>query len=86
MQFQFHKALCAAAGYTGPLHQCSVYGNKQAGERFMAMLRLGASRPWQEALEQLTGSRQMDAGAITEYFQPLMDWLKTRNADRTCGW
>ena len=86
MQFQFHKALCEAAGYTGPLYQCSVYGNKQAGERFMAMLRLGASRPWQEALEQLTGTRQMDASAIIEYFQPLLDWLQRNNANRTCGW
>jgi peptidyl-dipeptidase A len=86
MQFQFHKALCVAAGYNGPLHQCSVYGNKQAGEKFMAMLRLGASRPWQEALEKLTGTREMDAGAIIEYFQPLMDWLKAGNANRACGW
>jgi len=86
IQFQFHKALCQAAGYTGPLNQCSVYGNKQAGERFMAMLRMGASRPWQEALEKLTGTRQMDAAPIIEYFQPLMDWLKTKNANQTCGW
>ena len=86
IQFQFHKALCAAAGYTGPLHQCSVYGNQQAGERFKAMLRLGASRPWQEALEQMTGTRQMDAAAIIEYFQPLLDWLQRNNANRTCGW
>ncbi|MBF8269536.1 MAG: peptidase M20 [Gammaproteobacteria bacterium] len=86
MQFQFHKALCEAAGHTGPLYQCSVYGNKEAGERFMAMLKLGASRPWQEALEQLTGTRQMDAAAIIEYFQPLLEWLQTNNANRTCGW
>ena len=86
MQFQFHKALCQAAGYKGPLYKCSVYGNKEAGRRFMAMLKLGASRPWQDALEKLTGTRQMDAHAIIEYFQPLMDWLKKKNGDLTCGW
>ena len=86
MQFQFHKALCEAAGYSGPLHQCSVYGNKEAGERFMAMLKLGASRPWQDALEHLTGTREMDASAIIEYFQPLMGWLEEKNKGLTCGW
>jgi len=86
LQFQFHKALCQAAGYSGPLYQCSIYGNKDAGEHFMAMLKLGASRPWQDALEKLTGTRQMDASAIIEYFQPLMDWLQNKNENLTCGW
>jgi peptidyl-dipeptidase A len=86
MQFQFHKALCEAAGWQGPLHQCSVYGNAQAGDRFMATLSLGASRPWQDALEQLTGTRQMDAHAIIEYFTPLMSWLEASNQGKQCGW
>ena len=86
LQFQFYKALCAAAGWQGPLHECSIYGNREAGQRFMAMLSLGASRPWQEALEQLTGTRSMDAGAIIEYFTPLMEWLQQQNQGRQCGW
>ena len=86
IQFQFHKALCNAAGYNGPLHQCSIYGNKIAGKRFMDMLELGASQPWQEALEKLTGTRQMDASAIIEYFQPLISWLREQNQGRQCGW
>jgi len=86
MQFQFHKALCNEAGWEGPLYKCSVYGNKDAGKRFSAMLSLGASRPWQDALEKLTGTRTMEATAIREYFQPLMAWLEEENRDRQCGW
>jgi peptidyl-dipeptidase A len=86
LQFQFHRALCAAAGYEGPLYACSIYGSKAAGERLQAMLALGASRPWPDALEQLTGSREMDASAIVDYFAPLMEWLARENAGRSCGW
>lgn len=86
LQFQFQKALCAAAGYTGPLSECDVYGNKAAGEKFMAMLKEGASEPWPDTLEKLTGTRQMDASAIIEYFAPLMAWLKTQNEGQQCGW
>ena len=78
LQFQFHKALCEAAGYKGPLHECSIFGNKEAGEKFGAMLAQGSSQPWQDTLEKLTGTRQMDASAIIEYFQPLQQWLRSR--------
>jgi peptidyl-dipeptidase A len=86
LQFQFHKALCAAAGHQGPLNECSVFSNAEAGRRFAAMLALGASEPWQDALQKLTGTRQIDAGAITEYFQPLMAWLAEQNKGQQCGW
>jgi peptidyl-dipeptidase A len=86
LQFQFHRALCEAADHAGPLHACSIYGSKAAGGRLMAMLELGASRPWPDALELITGSREMDASAIIEYFQPLMSWLEIQNEGRNCGW
>ncbi|HRP34733.1 MAG TPA: M2 family metallopeptidase [Gammaproteobacteria bacterium] len=86
LQFQFHRALCEAAGHVGPLHECSIYGSEEAGRRLIAMLEMGASRPWPDALELLTGSREMDASAIIDYFQPLMSWLETQNAGRSCGW
>jgi peptidyl-dipeptidase A len=86
LQFQFHRALCEAAGFQGPLHECSVAGNEEAGRRFWTMLEAGQSRPWQETLEKLTGTREMDASAIIEYFQPLMGWLEQRNAGQQCGW
>ena len=86
LQFQFHRALCKAAGYTGPLNRCSIYGNKEAGRRLQAMLALGQSRPWPDALEALTGQRQMDATAILDYFAPLKRWLDEQNRGRKCGW
>ncbi len=86
LQFQFHKALCEAAGHTGPLHTCSIYGSKEAGRKLQAMLELGASKPWPDALEVITGGRTMDAGPLLEYFEPLQGYLAEQNAGRTCGW
>lgn len=86
LQFQFYKGLCDAAGYKGPLYNCSFYGNKAAGQKFWAMLEKGASQPWQATLKELTGGEKMDAGAVLEYFAPLQDWLKQQNEGQTCGW
>ena len=80
LQFQFHRALCREAGYTGPLHRCSIYNNKAAGAKLAKMLEMGQSRPWPEALEALTGEKQMDASAILDYFAPLKKWLDEQNA------
>lgn len=86
LQFQFHRALAQAAGCQGPLHRCSIFGNREAGKRLMAMLEMGASRPWQEALEALTGSRQIDATAMLDYFAPLKQWLDKQNQGAPAGW
>ena len=96
LQFQFHRALCRIAGETGPLHRCSVHGNKDAGARLNRMLEMGASKPWPDALEVLTAppagaprwdaERQMDASAILEYFAPLKTWLDDQNKGVTLGW
>jgi peptidyl-dipeptidase A len=86
LQFQFHKALCDAAGFKGPLNECSIFNNKAAGEKYAAMLKLGASQPWQDTLEKLTGTRQMDASAILDYFRPLEGWLQEQNKGQACGW
>ena len=86
MQFQFYQAMCKASGYQGPLHECSFYSSKVAGEKFKKMLSKGRSQPWQDTLEELTGTRQMDASAILEYFAPLNKWLTEQNTDRKCGW
>ncbi len=85
-QFQFQRALCREAGFTGPLHECSIYGNKQAGKRLKALLELGASRPWQEALQAMSGESQADAGALLEYFKPVRGWLREQIKDERCGW
>jgi peptidyl-dipeptidase A len=85
-QFQFHKALCEQAGHKGPLHTCSIYGSKAAGDKLRAMLAMGSSRPWPEAMKALTGQSAADAGPLLEYFEPLRKWLKEQTKGETCGW
>jgi peptidyl-dipeptidase A len=86
LQFQFYKAACDAAGWKGPLHRCSFYGNEKVGAKLNAMLEMGASKPWPDALEAFTGKREMDGSAMISYFAPLMDWLKEENKGKSCGW
>ncbi|WP_299809473.1 M2 family metallopeptidase [uncultured Shewanella sp.] len=88
LQFQFHQSLCEIAGDNGPVHRCSIYGNKQAGEKLNTMLEMGQSKPWPEALAAVTGTKEMDAKAVLDYFAPLQTWLDEQNstANRQCGW
>lgn len=88
LQFQFHKALCDMTENTGPIHRCSIYGNKEAGAKLNTMLEMGQSKPWPEALAVVTGNQHMDANAVLEYFAPLQTWLNEQNtlANRQCGW
>jgi peptidyl-dipeptidase A len=86
LEFQFYRALCQASGYSGPLHRCTFYGSKEAGAKFNKMLEMGQSKPWPDALEVLTGERQMDAGALLEYFAPLKKWLDEQHKGQKIGW
>ncbi len=86
LQFQFYEAACKEAGWTGPLHRCSFYGNEEVGKKLNAMLEMGASKPWPDALEAMTGSREMSGKAMIRYFEPLMKWLKEQNKGQPQGW
>ena len=86
LQYQFHRALCKEAGYTGPLDRCSIYNNKAAGAKLNKMLEMGESKPWQDELEVITGERQMDASAILDYYAPLKKWLDQQNQGHHVGW
>lgn len=86
LQFQFHKSLCETSGHSGPLHECSIYGSEAAGKRLGDMLAMGSSKPWQDAMQAVTGQRNMDGSAILDYFAPLQVWLKEQNVGKTCGW
>ena len=59
-----------------------------AGEKLLSMLKIGASKPWKEAMEVMTGEPKMDTAAIREYFKPLEEWLKEENKKSgvTVGW
>ena len=82
----FTARLSQAAGCTGPLNRCSIFGNPEAGARLNAMLEMGQSQPWQDALEKIAGTRDMDATAIRDYFAPLQRWLDEQNRGRPVGW
>lgn len=86
LQFQIHRALCGIAEHHGPLHECSIFGSKAAGQRLWKMLELGASRPWQEAIESIAGTRELDASGLIEYYAPLKIWLDEQNKGETCSW
>jgi len=85
-QFQFHKALCEAAGFKGPLDRCSIHDSRDAGKKLMGMLALGASKPWPDAMDAVGAGRKADAGPMLEYFAPLKKWLDDANKGKTCGW
>lgn len=85
-QFQFHRAACQQAGWKGPLHRCSVYGQKEMGERFNRMMELGQSQPWPQTLKVFTGETRTDASAVADYFKPLNTWLVQQNKGERCGW
>ncbi|MBT2187765.1 M2 family metallopeptidase [Sphingobium nicotianae] len=86
LQFQFYEAACKIAGWKGPLHRCSYYGNKAVGEKLNAMLAMGASKPWPDALQVYTGSREISGKAMLTYFAPLKKWLDQQNKGKSCGW
>ncbi len=86
LQFQFYQAACKQAGWKGPLHRCSFYGNKAVGTKLNAMLEMGASKPWPDALEAFTGSREMSGKAMAAYFAPLKKWLDEQNKGKPSGW
>ncbi len=86
MQYQFHEALCNLIDYDGYLHECSIFGNKEAGDRIITTMAMGQSLPWQDAFENLTGSRQLSGKSIMNYYAPLKEWLDEENKNRTCGW
>ena len=86
LEFQFYRALCRESGYKGPLNRCTFYGSKEAGAKFNKMLAMGQSKPWPDALEVLTGGRQIDGGALLEYFAPLQKWLDEQNKGKKVGW
>jgi peptidyl-dipeptidase A len=86
LEFQFYRAMCKAAGHTGPLYRCSFYGSAAAGEKLAAMLKAGQSKPWQETLLAMTGEKALDAGVMLEYFQPLQAWLDRQNQGKPVGW
>jgi peptidyl-dipeptidase A len=85
-QFQFYRAACRQAMWKEPLNRCSIYEDKEVGKNLAAMLAMGQSQPWPEALFAFTGEKALDASAIADYFAPLNTWLMEQNKGEVCGW
>lgn len=87
LQFQMHRGVCIAAGQydpndpAKPLHKCDIDGSKAAGLKIREGLQLGLSQHWSVALEKMTGERVISGAAVLEYFKPLYDFLKAKNAE-----
>ena len=86
LQYQFHEALCQNMGSDVDLHECSIYGDEEAGVRLRNMLSIGQSKPWPDALEQITGQRTLTGKSLLNYYAPLKEWLDQQNEGRVCGW
>jgi peptidyl-dipeptidase A len=86
LQFQFYEAACKQAGWKGPLHRCSFFGDKAVGAKLDAMLKMGQSKPWPDALQAFTGTRDMSGKSMVAYFAPLKTWLDQQNKGKPSGW
>ena len=79
--FQFYQSLCQTAGNENILSRCSFYGSKEIGKKLQAMFELGSSRPWYEAMSEITGQTKLDGKAVVNYFKPLQKYLDQQNAN-----
>ncbi|XP_050665505.1 angiotensin-converting enzyme-like isoform X1 [Leptidea sinapis] len=79
LEFQILRSLCKKASYTGPLHECSIYGAQEAGKLLSDGMSLGASEDWRIVLRTITGETELSTDGILEYFSPLKEFLLQEN-------
>ncbi|CAG2061081.1 unnamed protein product, partial [Timema podura] len=65
-----------------------VSADKQQGMLATQEIKMGSSRPWPDAMEVVTGQREMDASGLLDYFSPLYKWLQDENnrTEEYIGW
>lgn len=78
--FQMHDHIARNILQQDP-HDTDYYGNRAVGDFLRQLMAPGASRPWREVLRETTG-RELDARAMMDYFEPLVEWLRQQNAGR----
>ncbi|KAK6041741.1 hypothetical protein COOONC_20754 [Cooperia oncophora] len=84
VQFQILKSMCPA----GTVLSEGCILSEVTTEKLREVMKKGSSITWLQALEQLTGSKQLDASPLLEYYEPLANWLRNTNeVDQTVlGW
>lgn len=78
--------MCDIAQPNVPLHQCDIDGNQEAGQRLAKALALGSSQEWPKTMEMMTGSRNMSAKPLIEYFNPLWKYIDEQIKNENVGW
>lgn len=84
IKYQLHDHICRKILHTDP-HSCSYYGHKEVGDFLRSILKLGATRPWREVIEEATGE-PLSTRALLEYFKPLEPWLDQQLKGKPIGW
>ncbi len=78
--FQFHNHIAKNILNQDP-HATNYYGSKEVGTWLNNILKVGATRDWREIMREATGE-EISAGAMLEYFNPLMEYLQNENKNR----
>jgi peptidyl-dipeptidase A len=78
--FQLHQRIATDILGQDP-HDTDYFGSRATGDLLRRVMGAGATRPWEDVLEDATG-RPLDGAAIAHYFAPLLEWLRRENAGR----
>lgn len=79
--FQFHDHIAKKILNMDP-QSTNYSGNKEVGDFLKSLMRPGATKDWQELLQETVGS-DMSAAPMLEYFELLTDYIKDKNKGRT---
>jgi len=80
VMFQFHNYIAKNILNQDP-RNTNYYGNKEIGDFLHEILSVGATKDWRTLMKETTGE-EINAQAMLDYFEPLMDYLKKVNEGR----
>ena len=78
--YQLHNHIAKNILHQDP-RSTNYFGQKGIGEFMKKIMYPGASKDWRQVLKESTGD-ELNASAMLEYFQPLVEWLKEQNNGR----
>ncbi len=79
--FQFHEHIAKNILKQDP-HNTNYWGSQEVGTFLRDLMSPGASVDWRAHLKKHIGS-DMSAQSMVNYFEPLLEYLKTQNEGRT---
>ncbi|MBA3828756.1 MAG: M2 family metallopeptidase [Taibaiella sp.] len=78
--YQLHNHIAREILHQDP-RATNYYGHKEIGDFLRKIMYPGASKDWRQVLKESTGD-DLNAKAMLEYFDPLVNWLKEQNKGR----